>query len=285
MSPSYAILPCNGLDKPAGHLSTVAAKAILATGEHHLVCPVLCHTAPKRYAKDFEGGELLVIDGCNTRCASKLAAEQGLKISKRLNISADAVALNLAAALAEDAPEAMCKALIDALIAKVSSDEDAAKERTPNNAYPESVSFTSFTKGKFIFKVPEADYHFNENDCWVLRVGDHARIGVSDFIQQNLSDILFVDLPSVGATIEQFGELGSIESGKSIFELVSPVSGVVTAVNTALDESPERVNDYPYTQGWIAEVQLTDWDEDSDLLLDSQDYFEIMKKKVEELNV
>ena len=75
-----------------------------------------------------------------------------------------------------------------------------------------------------------------------------------------------------------------MESGKSIFELVSPVSGIVTAINDVLEEEPERGHESPYEKGWIAEIKLTDWDEDIEMLISYEEYFEIMKKKVEEIN-
>ena len=149
---------------------------------------------------------------------------------------------------------------------------------------PQAVDYASFSKGKFVFKVPKEAYYFNENDCWVFIKNGFARVGVTDFVQQNLSDILFVDFPEIGREIEQFDDVGSVESGKSIFELVSPVSGIVTAINDVLEEEPERVNESPYEKGWIAEIKLTDWDEDIEMLISYEEYFEIMKKKVEEIN-
>ena len=149
---------------------------------------------------------------------------------------------------------------------------------------PQAVDYASFSKGKFVFKVPKEAYYFNENDCWVFIKNGFARVGVTDFVQQNLSDILFVDFPEIGRKIEQFDDVGSVESGKSIFELVSPVSGIVTAINDVLEEEPERVNESPYEKGWIAEIKLTDWDEDIEMLISYEEYFEIMKKKVEEIN-
>ena len=112
-----------------------------------------------------------------------------------------------------------------------------------------------------------------------------ARVGITDFVQQNLSDILFVDFPEVGRELAQFDDVGSVESGKSIFELVSPVSGVVTAINTALEEAPELVNESPYEAGWIAEIRLEQWEEDTEMLIRDEAYYEIMKRKVEEIEI
>ncbi|MEG0496254.1 MAG: glycine cleavage system protein H, partial [Eubacterium sp.] len=125
-------------------------------------------------------------------------------------------------------------------------------------------------------------YLFNENDCWVLIDKEVARIGVTDYVQQNLSDILFVDFPEIGSEIDQFDDVGSVESGKSIFELVSPVSGIVSAINETLTDEPEQINESPYEKGWIAELQLTHFEEDAELLISGERYFDKMKEKVEE---
>jgi glycine cleavage system H protein len=114
-------------------------------------------------------------------------------------------------------------------------------------------------EGKFVFKVPKQGFFFNENDCWVYVSGNSARIGVSDYVQQNLSDILYYDPPEIDDEIEQFDDCGSIESGKAVFEIIAPVSGRVTAVNEALQDSPEWINESPY---------------------DGSSYFEYLKKKV-----
>ncbi|MGB9810018.1 MAG: glycine cleavage system protein H, partial [Caldanaerobacter sp.] len=133
--------------------------------------------------------------------------------------------------------------------------------------------------------VPRSGFYFNENDCWAYVAGNRARVGVTDYVQQSLSDIMFFNPPEVGVEVEQFGELGAIESAKAVFEVVSPVSGKVVRVNEELVSSPELINEDPYKKGWIAELELTDFESDRELLLDFDKYFEILKRKVDEFHV
>ena len=137
---------------------------------------------------------------------------------------------------------------------------------------------------KFLFKIPAAGFFFNENDVWVQvsADGSRARIGISDFAQQQLTDITFVGPPTIGAEVEQFGEVGYVESAKATLELVSPVSGRVVAVNAALSDAPETVNQDPYGKGWIAELELRDFAADRELLIDGPAYAEIVEKKAAE---
>lgn len=133
--------------------------------------------------------------------------------------------------------------------------------------------------------VPKEGFYFNENDCWAYISGTIARVGVTDFVQQSLSDIMFFTPPSVGSEVEQFGELGTIESGKAVFEVVSPVSGKIIAVNGELDAAPELINKNPYEKGWIADIELTDFESDKELLLEFDGYYKILKRKVDDFHV
>jgi glycine cleavage system H protein len=103
--------------------------------------------------------------------------------------------------------------------------------------------------------VPE-DLRYSEEHEWVRVEGTRVRIGITDYAQDALGDIVFVDLPDVGSEIEAGGALGEIESTKSVSELYAPVSGTVTAVNDALTGGPEVINQDPYGAGWICELEL-----------------------------
>ena len=152
--------------------------------------------------------------------------------------------------------------------------------------FPSKLNYEIYRRDKFIFRLPiEEGFFFNENDVWAYVSGNQARIGVTDYVQKSLSDIMFFTPPRIGAEIEQFDELGVIESGKAVFEVVSPVSGIVTAINQKLCDTPELLNQNPYEQGWIAEIELTNFAEDRDLLHTFNGYFPIMKRKVDESRV
>ena len=101
-----------------------------------------------------------------------------------------------------------------------------------------------------------ADLRYSEEHEWVRVDGTHVRIGITDYAQDALGDIVFVDLPDVGSEVEAGGTLGEIESTKSVSELYAPVAGTVTAVNDALTGGPEVINRDPYGAGWICELEL-----------------------------
>jgi glycine cleavage system H protein len=113
--------------------------------------------------------------------------------------------------------------------------------------------------------IPE-DLRYSPEHEWVRVDGSRVRIGITDYAQDALGDIVFVDLPSVGSEIALGGQLGEVESTKSVSEIYAPVAGTVTAVNEALSSSPERINQDPYGEGWICEVELAPGADTSDLL-------------------
>ncbi|MDR2891963.1 MAG: glycine cleavage system protein GcvH [Deltaproteobacteria bacterium] len=102
-----------------------------------------------------------------------------------------------------------------------------------------------------------ADLKYCETHEWVRMEGETAVIGITDFAQDQLGDVTFVELPAVGATLIEGSEMGSVESVKAASDLFAPVSGKVLEVNPALESSPELLNSDPYGQGWMLKVQLT----------------------------
>jgi glycine cleavage system H protein len=105
--------------------------------------------------------------------------------------------------------------------------------------------------------VPE-DLRYSREHEWVRVDGSTARVGITDFAQDSLGDVVFVQLPDVGLEIIAGASASEIESTKSVSDVYVPVSGVVQAVNTALVDAPELVNRDPYGEGWILEVTLAD---------------------------
>ncbi|MGG4397034.1 glycine cleavage system protein GcvH [Paenibacillus thiaminolyticus] len=98
---------------------------------------------------------------------------------------------------------------------------------------------------------------YSEEHEWVVVVeGRTVRIGITDHAQAELGDIVFIEFPEIGTALTAGGSMGSIESVKTVSELYCPVSGTVTKVNPALEDSPENVNSEPYEGGWLAEVEL-----------------------------
>lgn len=284
MSKKYAILSCNGLDKSAGCIAREISLEVAEQTESEIICPVLYQVADARYKKTVEENPVIVIDGCQTRCASKLAAQKGLKVAKKITVAEYAKnnGIELTNELRLDAAAIN---LAKTLTAELLKEEEATNTERTTFAFPENIEYASYKKDKFIFKTPTEGFLFNENDCWAYVVGNIARVGVADYVQHSLLDIIFFTPPNVGDEVEQFGELGQVESGKAVFEVVSPVSGKVIKVNDALINAPELINQSPYEKGWIAEIELSNFEEDKEFLLDYEDYFKILKRKVDEYHV
>ncbi|MBD3373836.1 glycine cleavage system protein GcvH [candidate division KSB1 bacterium] len=118
-----------------------------------------------------------------------------------------------------------------------------------------------------------AELYYTEEHEWVRVEDDVATIGITDYAQGELGDVVYVELPSSDDTIEQMEVFGTIEAVKAVSDLYAPVSGTVMDVNSALEDSPELINKDPYGDGWMIKVKLSDTSE-LDKLLDSETYKE-----------
>jgi glycine cleavage system H protein len=116
-----------------------------------------------------------------------------------------------------------------------------------------------------------ADLRYHKEHEWVRVDGDAAYVGISEFAQDQLGEVVYVDLPSVGDELVAGETFGEIESVKSVSELYAPVSGVVTEVNEDLNGSPETINSDPYGAGWMIRMSLADASQLDDLL-SAEDY-------------
>ncbi|MFC7128544.1 glycine cleavage system protein GcvH [Haloferax chudinovii] len=116
-----------------------------------------------------------------------------------------------------------------------------------------------------MFEIPD-DRKYLESHEWATTEGDAARIGISDFAQDELGDVVFVELPAEGDELAAGEEFGVVESIKAVSDLYAPISGTVTAVNEELFDAPELLNDDPYGDGWMLEVEPADESEFDDLL-------------------
>ena len=122
--------------------------------------------------------------------------------------------------------------------------------------------------------VDESELRYSEDHLWVLEMGDSARIGLSDYAQEQLGEILTVTLGEVGKFIEQGGAVGESESQKTVVELVSPLSGTIRAVNENVVEDPSLINVDPYGKGWLVELEMADPEELEQLMsYDEYDLF------------
>jgi glycine cleavage system H protein len=103
-----------------------------------------------------------------------------------------------------------------------------------------------------------ADLRYTKDHEWVRVDGDHATVGVTDFAAGELGDVVFVDLPAVGRSLEQHATFGVVESVKAVSDLFSPVAGEVVEVNPKLGDNPELVNSDPYGDGWMIRLKIAD---------------------------
>lgn len=121
------------------------------------------------------------------------------------------------------------------------------------------------------------ELRYSEEHEWVRVEGNKAYIGITEFAQSELGDIVFVELPEVGATLKQDEPFGSVESVKTVSELYAPVSGKVVEVNGALESEPELVNTSSYDKAWMIVVEMSDASE-LDKLMDADKYEAIVKE-------
>jgi len=123
--------------------------------------------------------------------------------------------------------------------------------------------------------LPE-DVRYTKDHEWARPKGETFQIGITDFAQDQLGDIVFVELPEIGDRFESGDEFGTVESVKAVSELFMPMGGEVVAINEALEDSPELVNTAPYTDGWMLEIKTGD-SAAYDQLMDRAAYLDMLK--------
>ena len=131
------------------------------------------------------------------------------------------------------------------------------------------------------FEVPE-NLCYHKEYLWAKKEDDKIKIGMIDFAQKQLNDIVYVELPSVGDAITQNEPFGTLESVKAVSDLIAPVSGTVEVVNEELESKPELLNEDPYGEGWIVIISPTNLDADLKTLLDFDAAVEWHKELVKE---
>ena len=122
------------------------------------------------------------------------------------------------------------------------------------------------------------DLRYHKEHTWLKVSGRKVTIGITDYAQDALGDIVYIDLPEVDTDVEANSEIGEIESTKATSSIISPVSGRVTEVNEYLSESPEMINEEPYGKGWIAIIEVDDVS-DLDDLMDSTEYTKYVEEE------
>ncbi len=106
-------------------------------------------------------------------------------------------------------------------------------------------------------EAPEELYYTEEHE-WLRVEGDEVVVGITDYAQDSLTDIVYVELPEEGMEVGEMDEFASVESVKSVSAIYSPIAGTICAINEALDDAPELINEDPYGEGWIARITMQD---------------------------
>lgn len=131
------------------------------------------------------------------------------------------------------------------------------------------------------YEVREELYYTKEHD-WVKLEGELCRVGISDFAQKSLHEIVYAELPKVGLKVKQMESMGTVESVKAVSDVFSPVTGEVLEVNEKLSEQPELINRSPYDDGWIAVIKPEKLEEELKNLLDHNGYAKYLEELLKE---
>ncbi len=222
--------------------------------------------------KDFRTSQVICIDGCATSCASILATARGL--------ANPAAVLIPSVVLGVERDEDRITATITAVKALFIEDiEDSPSKEAQEAEITEDYLAESFDK--FILKVKKG-LRYSDNDFWAAVENDSVRVGASDFLQQMMSDVYFIELADIGTRVQIFDDVGAMESTKIMVEIIVPLSGTIVECNMKLEDSPELINEDPYGEGWLYMIRPDDLSE-LELLKTDLEYMEhaLVKAKAE----
>ncbi len=139
--------------------------------------------------------------------------------------------------------------------------------------------FLEVTRDKFIFRV-KTSYLYHPDECWVKNDAGLAIVGITDFFQRTVGDMIYMDLPEIGTKVAQGDEAGMIETIKVNVTVISPVGGTIKEINGMLKDNPQRVNSDPYGEGWLYRITPDNWESDAKGLLEARAYFSRMEEKI-----
>ena len=255
------VLPCAGYDRPGGKVSRLVIDLLQSMDSTTIIGSIGALAAERPgEVKDLRSSNVICIDGCSMKCASKMMEKHSAREFESVDVTK-------IAELNEDIDE-KAKSVLDIILqlwAATSTD-------IPKTTETDSLEKEYLTEmiDKFILRI-KSGLFYSDNDFWVQQEGELARIGVTDLLQQMVSDIYFIDLADVGTHVDFGDELGSFESTKIAMEIISPLSGTVIEKNTELENSPELINEDPYGKGWLYIIGPDDIS-DLDLLKTANEY-------------
>jgi len=126
------------------------------------------------------------------------------------------------------------------------------------------------------YEIPDKLYYSKEHE-WVRLEDKEAIVGITDYAQKQLHEIVYVEVQQKDSEVKQFQTMGTVESVKSVSDIFSPVTGKIIKVNKELSDSPELLNEDPYSKGWLAKINLTDFKKDMEKLLTAAQYSDYIK--------
>jgi len=144
-----------------------------------------------------------------------------------------------------------------------------------------SDDFYQEVADKFIFSVKKG-LLYTEDNVWIKIKNGESQFGITDFLQRQGGDVVFVELPKKGSIVKREEEISSFETIKAVVAIPSPFNGVIKEVNTILNDKPELINKDPYGEGWIASIAPSHFEEDKRYLITAEQYFELMRSKIED---
>lgn len=266
------ILPCAGYDRPGGEVSRAVVERLAKNRDDVVIGSMgALFTERPGEMRDYRTSDVICLDGCGTKCSSELALARGRDDITVLSVP------DIAGSV-EDFDEKVAH-MMDALTAELekrTSKESSTVAESPSR----EIEYLEEKFDKFTLRVAKG-LKYSDNDFWVLDEGDSVRIGASDFLQQMMSDVYFVELAEPGTHVDMFDDAGAMESTKIMVEIIVPVSGTIVEANTSLEDSPEFINESPYDRGWLYRIEPDDIDE-LELLRDAPNYIEHALTKAKE---
>ncbi len=256
------VLPCAGYDRLGGKVSRIVADLLQSEDLSYTIGSIGALAAERPgEIKDLRSSNVICIDGCSVKCASNLVEKHSTRDFESIEVSAIADMADC------DASE-NAKTVVDMVLQLWAPATDIIP-KTIETEYSQNDFLTEMIE-KFILRVKKG-FFYSDNDFWVQREEDLVRIGLTDLLQQMVSDVFFVELADIGSRVEFGDELGSFESTKIAMEIITPLSGTVIETNTKLEDSPEFLNEDPYGKGWLYILRPDDISE-LDLLKPADEY-------------
>jgi glycine cleavage system H protein len=290
------LLACAGPEKIQGLITSLVSRYI---EEHKLIDNCLFKPSIPQIAanldsvKDVKFDEIkwIVLNGCGDQCVNKILQNNGAKpffissVSKLLK-SLNIVLTKECSTIEGITPHIpkIAEELINQLKEYIVETSKSTDILIKKEFHPEYSEIKEYIYTKFKFKVPfkEKGLFYSWNDTWVHFDGELVWMGISDYLQQNLSDILMIQLPKVGEKFEQMDAMATLESSKTINEMLTPFSGEIIIINETLNENPELINSDPYGKGWICAMKPSKIEDERENVMNPQEYFNQMEEKVAE---